>query len=127
MPTLVELTNADAQKTDGLSFAATLFGRSGQQSHSHLYWEYRGQRAVRMQEWKAYRAKNDKPWELYNLAKDIEEQHNVASEHPDVVNRLAAHAQAAHEPIRPGQVYDRAIIQKDRRQAPHNRKPKSAK
>jgi arylsulfatase len=30
------------------------------------------------------------PWELYNIAKDRTELNNVAAEHPDIVERMAA-------------------------------------
>jgi arylsulfatase len=122
MPTLAELTDATCPKTDGLSFLPTLLGKSGQRVHSHLYWEYRNQTAVRMQQWKTYRGGNG-DWELYDLSNDVEEKSNIASNHPDVLKQLIAYAEEAHEPVKKGQVFDRAVIQKDRRQAPHNRKP----
>ena len=123
MPTLAEVTDATSPKTDGLSFLPTLLGKSGQRSHSYLYWEYRGQRAVRMQKWKAYRGSKNR-WELYDLSNDLEEKRNIASDHPDILNQLTGYAEHAHQPVQKGQVFDRAVIQKDRRQAPHNRKSK---
>ena len=84
-------------------------------------WEYREQRAVRMKQWKAYQDGDDE-WELYDLADDIQEKRNIAADHPDILKELIAYAQAAHEPVRPGEIYDRDVIQKDRRQAPHHRK-----
>ena len=123
MPTLAQLTNSTSPKTDGLSFLPTLLDQSGQQQHSHLYWEYRNQRAVRKDQWKAYKS-GDGKWELYDLSTDIEEQRNVAADHSGILQELTRLAKEAHEPIRSGEVFDRELIQKDRKQAPHNRKPK---
>ncbi|GAB5444892.1 MAG: arylsulfatase [Fuerstiella sp.] len=121
MPTLAELTGSTSPETDGLSFLPTLLGKSGQQTHGHLYWEYRAQRAVRMNQWKAYQARKDKNWELYNLANDTEEKQNIADEHPDVLNQLVSIAKESHRPPVRGEVFDRRLIEKDRQQAPHNR------
>ncbi|MCK5281248.1 MAG: N-acetylgalactosamine-6-sulfatase, partial [Cyclobacteriaceae bacterium] len=58
------------------------------------YWEfpsYTGQQAVRMGDWKAIRKnifKGNMEIELYNLEKDPTEQQNVASENPEIVERI---------------------------------------
>lgn len=120
MPTLAELTKATCPKTDGLSFLPTLLGRPEQQKHEYLYWEFGNQVAVRMKNWKAYKGKSNK-WELYDLENDVQENRDLASDHADKLEQLVAIAKEAHEPVRPGQVHDRELIQKDRRQAPHKR------
>ena len=120
MPTLAELTGEPGPETDGLSILPTLRGRPGQEKHAYLYWEYGGQTAVRKDHWKAYRAKNGK-WQLYNLAEDVEEKNDLAGAHPSVLDELVALAGEAHEPVRPGKIYDTALIEKDRAQAPHKR------
>jgi arylsulfatase len=54
-----------------------------------LAWEHEGNRAIRVGSWKlvaAYR----KPWELFDLAADRSECHNLAGEQPDRVRELAA-------------------------------------
>ena len=59
-----------------------------QPAHDFLYWEFheRGfQQAVRMGRWKAVRLKKDAPLELYDLAADPGEQHDVAAANPEVV------------------------------------------
>lgn len=127
MPTLAELNEATAPKTDGLSFLPTLLGQAGQKTHSYLYWEYRNQAAVRKDNWKVYRSKSDGKWELYDLSQDIEENRDVAVKHPDVLQALVSLAEASHEPVMPGKVFDRKTVEKDRKQAPHNRKPKTPK
>jgi arylsulfatase len=108
MPTIAELTGTKAPKsTDGLSFAPTLLGKLDQQAkHDFLYWEfpsYGGQQAIRAGDWKAVRqklrGKNPRlQVELYNLADDIGEKNDVATRHPDVVERLAKLMQESRTP-----------------------------
>ncbi|MES2705573.1 MAG: arylsulfatase [Verrucomicrobiota bacterium] len=54
-----------------------------------LFWEHEGNRAVRDGDWKLV-AKEDEPWELYDLSADRSEQKNLAAQHPDKVKDLAA-------------------------------------
>ncbi len=105
LPTICDVTKADKpQNLDGISFTETLFDKSGQRQHKFLYWEfpaYGVQQAIRNGNWKAVRHgldKADTPFELYDLATDIAEQHDVAAEHPDVIRRLADFASQAHRP-----------------------------
>ena len=79
-----------------------------------------------MDQWKAYQGKKG-DWELYDLSKEVEEKQNVAVSHPDVLNQLIKYAREAHEPIRPGVIYDRELTDKDHRQAPHERNRKKKK
>lgn len=74
--------------TDGISFLPTLLGNNEQQQHDFLYWEYPeygGQIAIRAGDWKLMRRhlKEEQPptLELYNLATDSIEQHNIADQH----------------------------------------------
>jgi arylsulfatase A-like enzyme len=120
MPTLADLAGAECPETDGLSLLPTLLGTAGSREHDYLYWEYKDQKAVRVKDWKAYK-KGVRPWVLYDLSRDAGENENLAQAHPDILSRLAAYAQEAHEPARPGTVYDRALTDKDHRQAPHKR------
>jgi arylsulfatase A-like enzyme len=120
MPTVAALTQSDSPKTDGLSFLPTLLGKPGQEQHDYLYWEYQGQTAVREKQWKAYQAKKG-DWELYDLSNDIEEQKNLAATKHDILSRLTEYAKAAHRPVKPGKIYNRALTEKDHRQAPHER------
>jgi hypothetical protein len=52
---------------------------------------------------------------LYDLATDLGEMHNLAEQRPDVMAKLMAYAKEAHTPLSPGVVYDRALVDKDRR------------
>ena len=126
MPTLADVAEAECPKTDGLSFLPTLSGDGKQSQHDYLYWEYTGQTAVRQQNWKAYRGKKG-DWEFYDLSKDVEEKNNVADGHPDKIKKLVALAEQAHEPMRPGEIYDKELTDKDHRQAPHRRNVEALK
>ncbi|QDV25813.1 arylsulfatase [Aureliella helgolandensis] len=126
MPTLAELTGATSPQSDGLSFLPTLLGKSRQQTHSHLYWEYGNQTAVRMNQWKAMR-RGGGDWELYDVSHDTEEKRDIGADHPYILKQLVTYALESHEPVNGGGVYDRKLIEKDRRQAPHNRRPAALK
>ena len=90
LPTACELAGiAPPENIDGISYLPTLLGRTNQQkAHDHLYWEFKGKRAVRKGEWKAVRPAADAPVELYNLEEDHGEEPDVSDEHPDIVARM---------------------------------------
>jgi arylsulfatase len=107
LPTLMDLTNGETPSgLDGLSLGPTLLGQGEQAVHEFLYWEfpsYGGQQAVRLGDWKGVRKKllGKMPQlsiELYNLADDIGEEHNVAADQPDVVERIAKIMRQQHVP-----------------------------
>ncbi len=100
MPTFSELagvknyikkyTNKKLKKDyfDGISIVPTLTGKGVQQNHEYLYWEFNetDQIAVRKGDWKLIIQKG-KP-RLYNLANDVHEDKNIASENPEIVRSL---------------------------------------
>ena len=121
-PTLAELADVAAPADlDGLSFVPTLLGDQAagrrQPQHEFLYWEFRQQVAVRIEHWKGIRPKQQAKWELYDLRSDLSEAHDVAAQHPDLVQRMQRLAMAAHEPVRPGEYLDaaRGRHERDRR------------
>ena len=81
---------------DGISFYPAFCGRYGEQKeHPFLYWEfheYGGKIAVRMGKWKGiiqnFTKDPEARYELYDLSKDIHEDHNVAEEHPEIVEQI---------------------------------------
>jgi len=120
MPTLAEVAGAACpEDTDGISIAPTLFGETAtgrkQQEHEYLYWELGQQSAVRQGHWKAIQRRKNADWELYDLGKDIEEKHDLAQEHPEVLATMKKLAEQAHEPAREGVFSDRTNHEKDRR------------
>ena len=91
MPSCCELVGEDPPPDiDGISMLPTLFGRKQQQrKHEYLYWELRGQQAIRMGKWKALRLKPGRKIELYDLDSDIAESKDLAGEHPEIVADMA--------------------------------------
>lgn len=104
MPTLIDLLGGKTvpEPGDGISIAPTLLGRK-QKEREFLYREfaaYGGQQAIWMGKWKGIRQnmlkfrgkpakKNPLTIELYNLDKDISESNDLATEHPEIVKKLA--------------------------------------
>lgn len=108
LPTACELAGAPIPKSptdvDGISYLPTLIGDVEQQArHEYLYWasdEGETSVGVRQGPWKLvkYKAKKrakesteletTEDWRLYNLNQDVGEDHDVASEHPQVVESL---------------------------------------
>jgi len=93
LPTLAELTNQNTpDDIDGISFLPTLSGKESEQKvHEYLYWEFHegsSKQAVRMGKWKAVRLAPSKPVELYDLTQDIREEHNIASDHPEIIDKV---------------------------------------
>ena len=95
--TIADIVGAPAPETDGISIVPTLLGRSDQKEHAYLFWDfagYGGQLAVRMGKWKGVkrhlRRRRRKPskLELYDLANDIGEKHDVADKFPKIAARI---------------------------------------
>ncbi|MFM1942728.1 MAG: hypothetical protein RI897_1710 [Verrucomicrobiota bacterium] len=111
LPTLLEITghkNLIPAKLDGISFAPTLLGRP-QSERPFLYREfpgYGGQQFVRSGNWKLIRqdwnrapnAKLQPRTELYNLANDPGEQHNLTTTQPERVKSLLEILNQQHTP-----------------------------
>ncbi|MBW8885723.1 MAG: sulfatase-like hydrolase/transferase, partial [Planctomycetia bacterium] len=105
MPTMAELagsSDAVPKDIDGLSIVPTLLNEpSNQKPHEYLYWtfyERGGGQAIRVGDWKAIQQPMDSALRLYDLSKDLSEEHDVAAQHPDVVARLKAMMKAAYTP-----------------------------
>jgi arylsulfatase A-like enzyme len=104
LPTLAEISGSPVPDSiDGISILPTLIGGEEQKERDFLFWdypEYGGQQAVRMGHWKGIRKKIKKEGnleiELYDLATDIQELNNVAAEHPDIVEKIAAIMKKEH-------------------------------
>jgi arylsulfatase A len=121
LPTATELAGAKTPSgLDGMSVVPALLGPKAagreQSRHEFMYWElpsyvaatggFRKElpmQAVRMGDWKAVRPKADAPLELYNLRKGIGETANVASENPQVMERIEAYLKTARvePPVQP--------------------------
>jgi arylsulfatase A len=106
MATLADITGQQAPPNDGVSYLPTLTGNNKQQKNrEYIYFEYPekgGQVAIRMGNWKGVRTNVRKnknaPWQLYNLATDINETRDIASEHPEIIQRFKAIQKQEHHP-----------------------------
>ena len=105
VPTVCQLTNISAPKyINGISILPTLLGQPQKQvKHASLYWEfpqYGGQQAVRLGKWKGIRFdmnKGNMKIKLFNLENDIQEQHDIADEHPDIVKQIEVIMKKEHQ------------------------------
>ena len=110
LPTVAELSGTKlTTATDGISFAPTLLGQSGQQQHSHLYWAFNeqgGKQAVLKWPWKLIHLNTGgetktkgKPKrlekQLFDLETDVGEEKNLAAEKPEIVAELEQLMQAS--------------------------------
>lgn len=81
---------------DGVSFLSVLEGgKKPLRQPDYLYWEFHesgGKQAVLWGEWKGIKLNVstvlNPPVELYDLEKDPSEQNNIASQHPDIVQKI---------------------------------------
>jgi arylsulfatase A-like enzyme len=108
LPTAAELAGVEPPSgIDGFSILPALLAKQ-QRTHEYLYWEFheRGfHQAVRTGDWKGVRLGLKRPVELYNLKTSIDEQTNVAAQHPDIVRKIeqimsSAHTDSPDWPIR---------------------------
>ncbi|MHB1079450.1 MAG: sulfatase family protein [Prosthecobacter sp.] len=71
---------------DGVNLLPYLKGEITTAPHEALMWRWMAQSAIREGNWKLLRG-GEREY-LYNLATDLEEKHNLASQHPDIAARL---------------------------------------
>ena len=72
----------------GVSLQPAFKGRSLNREEP-IFWEHESNRAVRDGKWKLV-AKENQPWELYDMEKDRSELHDLAGKNPKKVKTLAA-------------------------------------
>ena len=71
---------------DGVNLVPYLKGEISTPPHEALMWRWMAQSAIREGNWKLLRG-GEREY-LYDLATDLEEKHNLASQHPEIVARL---------------------------------------
>jgi arylsulfatase len=118
-PTLTRIAGGElptTQQLDGIDLTDVLHGKPAPERNEPMIWdfnEYGGIVAIRDGDWKAIRrnlkTKNPMAWELYNLATDRSETTDLASQHPEIVQRLetAYLATRTVEPDFPLPIYDK--------------------
>ncbi len=97
MPTCIDVAHAvypdqvdgrAIQPVEGISLRP-LFRSQPIDRTEPLFWEHQSNRAVRDGKWKLV-AKENRPWELYDMEVDRTETNDLAAEHPDLVRELEA-------------------------------------
>jgi len=80
-----------AWKLDGVNLLPYLTGENSARPHQTLYWRIDGMWAIRHGDWKLVHSRADETApELFDLAKDASEQHDLATQQPAKVKELAA-------------------------------------
>ncbi len=96
-PTIIELAGiAEDQpaEIDGRSFMAKLRGETTERGPIFWHYPHYGNQggtptaAVRDKNWKLILFMEDNSIELFDLSNDLGEKHDVADQHPEIVNRL---------------------------------------
>ncbi|TWU62547.1 Arylsulfatase [Crateriforma conspicua] len=104
LPTFAELAGAETPpRIDGVSVVTALRGGAMDQTREFLYWDYghcrrRYDQAVRWNDWKGIRLGTEGRIQLYDLATDVSESHDVAVKHPEVVRRITRMMNSAASP-----------------------------
>lgn len=83
-----EINGQQIHPLEGISLRPVLTGKPLKRAQP-IFWEHEGNRAVRAGKWKLV-AKENQPWELYDIEADRTEQQNLAAKLPDKVKDLAA-------------------------------------
>ena len=101
MPTFSEIVGIKVNNVDGMSILPALTGKGVQKQHSHLYFEFLeqgGKQSVRKEYWKLIHlgVQKESVFELYNLASDPSEIHNVAALYPEIVNEMKSIMEEEH-------------------------------
>ncbi len=94
MPTFAGLAGASCpEQIDGISVVNALQGKEMKQQYPYLYWDYghcrdRYDQAVRLGWWKGIREGQGNPIQLYDLRTDPGEKHDLANQHPELVQKI---------------------------------------
>ena len=99
LPTAAELAGTKPpENIDGKSIVPVLLGKQKDLGDRFLYWEYFEsgfQQAVRWNKWKAIKLKRGGPLVLFDLSKDLGEEHDIASENPEVIAKIEEYLKTA--------------------------------
>ncbi|MCK0146207.1 sulfatase [Arenibacter sp. F26102] len=98
-PTIMDVVGAETpEDLDGISIKDNLF-QGKPLPERDLFWGYSGRKAMRQGDWKLILQNNDAEALLYDLNKDLGENNNVASEHPDLVKTMLKKLEAWSENV----------------------------
>lgn len=101
MPTFADVVNRKQVSGDGISILPTLQGKGVQKAHDYLYFEFHemnGRQSILKGNWKLLQLDIQKSprYELYNIAADPSELHNVIDRYPEKVAELKRLMEQAH-------------------------------
>jgi arylsulfatase A-like enzyme len=98
MPTLAELAGVSKEVPDvvtGISALPTLLGEGEQTKRDYMFWQFGGNRAVRVGKWKGLGMPGK--LRLYDVVADPAEDKDLAAEHPELVAKLSKIMEDAYE------------------------------
>jgi arylsulfatase A-like enzyme len=83
-----------SRQVDGVNLLPHLAGESSKAPHEALYWRFGPQKAVRrgnwkLVDWRDFAEKKNSGWQLYDLAKDIGEENDLAAQNARLVAELS--------------------------------------
>ena len=93
--TALSLAGAKTPKNvDGVNLLPHLLGENKAAPHDALYWRFGPQKAIRkgdwsLVDWRDFQTKTNSGWQLFDLAKDVGQQNDLAAKHPDIVAELS--------------------------------------
>lgn len=93
LPTLCAAAGASVPpdtRVDGVNLLPFLRGERRGPPHDTLYWKIKSSAALRRGDWKLILLAPDFKPQLYHLAQDVGEQHDLAAQHPDRTRELHA-------------------------------------
>ena len=94
MPTFADILQTEIKgDTDGVSILPTLTEKGEQDQRDYFYFEFQemgGRQAVIKGDWKLLHLdiRNGRKYELYNIASDPSENHNIIDQFPDIYEEL---------------------------------------
>lgn len=94
LPTFADILDANLKtETDGVSILPTLLGKGQQEERDYFYFEFQelgGRQAVIKDNWKLLHLniRGGGRYELYNIASDPSENHNIIDQYPDKAIQL---------------------------------------
>lgn len=90
-PTLLAIAGGKpAAHLDGINLLPYLKDRSNEPIRTQLYWRMGARAAFRSGDWKILRDRQDSAWQLYHVANDLTESHDLSSTHAEKVRELEA-------------------------------------
>jgi len=91
MPTMIAAAGGNiepAWKLDGVNLLPYLTGEKAETPHESLFWVWGARKAIRHGNIKVVSMNNGKSYEMYDLSKDIGEQHDLARQNPEKLKSL---------------------------------------